>query len=37
MYDIICEIKFNYIMSTDKKCEFCKYRLIHYKVKLLQI
>ena len=24
MYDMICDIKFNYIESVDKKCEFCK-------------
>ena len=24
MYDMIYDIKFNYIMSVDKKCEFCK-------------
>ena len=24
MYDIICDIKFNYIMSDDKKYEFKK-------------
>ena len=28
MYDMICDIKFNYIMSVDKKCEFYKYTLI---------
>ena len=27
MYSMICDIKFNYIVS-DKKYEFCKYRLI---------
>ena len=27
MYGMICDIKFNYIVS-DKKCEFCKCRLI---------
>ena len=25
---MICNIKFNYIMSIDKKCEFCKCTLI---------
>ena len=25
---MICSIKFNYIVSADKKCEFCKYKLI---------
>ena len=33
MYDMICDIKFNYNMSIDKKCEFCKYT--HYETKLL--
>ena len=33
MYDTICEIKFNYNMSIDKKCEFCK--CTHYETKLL--
>ena len=28
MYDIICNIKFNYIVPIDKKCEFCKCTLI---------
>ena len=28
MYYMICDIKFNYIMSIDKKCEFCKCTLI---------
>ena len=28
MYDIIYNIKCNYIMSIDKKCEFCNYTLI---------
>ena len=28
MYDMICDIKFNNIMSADKKCEFCKCKLI---------
>ena len=28
MYDMICDIKFNYIVSIDKKCEFCKCTLI---------
>ena len=28
MYDMICDIKFNYIMLIDKKCEFCKCTLI---------
>ena len=28
MYDMICDIKFNYIVSINKKCEFCKCRLI---------
>ena len=28
MYDIICNIKLNDIMSINKKCEFCKYTLI---------
>ena len=30
---MICDIKFNYNMSIDKKCEFCKYT--HYETKLL--
>ena len=25
---MICDIKFNYIVSIDKKCEFCKYTFI---------
>ena len=28
MYNMICDIKFNYIVSADKQCEFCKCRLI---------
>ena len=28
MYDMICNIKFNYIVLAYKKCEFCKCRLI---------
>ena len=28
MYDIICDIKCNYILSIDKKCEFCNCTLI---------
>ena len=28
MYDMICDIKFNYIVLTNKKCEFFKCRLI---------
>ena len=28
MNNMICDIKFNYIVSIDKKCEFCKYTLI---------
>ena len=28
MYDMICNIKFNYIVSTYKKYEFCKCRLM---------
>ena len=28
MYDIICNIKCNYIMSVDNKCEFCNCTLI---------
>ena len=30
---MIWDIKFNYIMLIDKKCEFCK--CTHYKTKLL--
>ena len=30
MYDMICDIKFNYIVFADKKCEFCKCRYINY-------
>ena len=37
MYDMICDIRCNYIMSVDKKCEFCndnfKNILINYKWK----
>ena len=25
---MICDIKYNYIVSINKKCEFCKYALI---------
>ena len=25
---MICDIKFNYIVLANKKCEFCNYRLI---------
>ena len=25
---MICDIKFNYIVSVDNKYEFCKYKLI---------
>ena len=28
MYDMIWDIKFNYIVSINKKCEFCKCTLI---------
>ena len=28
MYDMICDIKFNYIVSVDKKYEFYKYTFI---------
>ena len=28
MYDMICDIKFNYIVLIDKKYEFCKCALI---------
>ena len=28
MYDMICDIKFNYIVSIDKKCEFYKCTII---------
>ena len=28
MYDMINDIKFNYIVSVGKKCEFCKCALI---------
>ena len=28
MYDMICDIKFNYIVLANKKCEFCNCRLI---------
>ena len=28
MHDMICDIKFNYIVLVDKKCEFCKCTLI---------
>ena len=28
MYDMICDIKFNYIVSTDKKYEFYKCSLV---------
>ena len=28
MNNMICDIKFNYIVSIDKKYEFCKYTLI---------
>ena len=28
MYDIIYDIKYNYIISVDKKCEFCNCTLI---------
>ena len=28
MYNMIQDIKFNYFVSVDKKCEFCKCALI---------
>ena len=28
MYDMIYDIRYNYIMSVDKKYEFCNYTLI---------
>ena len=36
MYDMICDIKFNYIILIDKKM-WILYMYTHYEAKLLQI